>query len=201
MADLIVSVGTKMKGFSSKETVDYYKNIMDKAWEQIEAADTPEVRSEVYEEVMDWTMLDKRYDDRTKEIFQTRPIFTPMWWGRWDPTYHPTAAGPLASPLSTTSIPAGTSGGSLSRPTLPGSVFAASMVGGIQDFSSNVIGDVTRFTGNITSRTNPVPKIPSRPSSGGFRGGGGAPVRAPVPVVRAPVPEAGADCQNLYESI
>ena len=162
-----------MKGFSSKETVDYYKNIMDKAWEQIEAADTPEVRSEVYEEVMDWTMLDKRYDDRTKEIFQTRPIFTPMWWGRWDPTYHPTAAGPLASPLSTTSIPAGTSGGTLSRPTLPGSVFAASMVGGIQDFSSNVIGDVNRFTGNITNRTNPVPKIPSRPSSGGFRGGGG----------------------------
>ena len=89
MADLITSVGTKMKGFSRKETIEYYKSIMEKAWTQIEAAETPEVRSEVYEEVMDWTLLDKNYDDRTREVFTNRPIFTPMWWGRWDPTYQP----------------------------------------------------------------------------------------------------------------
>jgi hypothetical protein len=38
---LIKSVQEKMKGFSSRESLAYYKNIMERAWQQIEAADTP----------------------------------------------------------------------------------------------------------------------------------------------------------------
>ena len=35
MVSLVKSVGEKMKGFSRKETIDYYKDIMKKAWQQV----------------------------------------------------------------------------------------------------------------------------------------------------------------------
>ncbi|MHB8808319.1 MAG: hypothetical protein ACYC59_12185, partial [Anaerolineaceae bacterium] len=79
MVNLVKAVSEKMKGFSRKETIDYYKDIMQKAWEQVESADTPEVRGERYQEQMDWTMLDKDYDTRTRSVFGTGPVFMPWW--------------------------------------------------------------------------------------------------------------------------
>ena len=96
---LIRSVGDKMKGFSRKETVDYYKSIMERAWQQVEAADTPEVKSKMFEEALEWTMLDKDFDDRTRRTF-TGPVFVPMWWGRYDPSWGHTGGG-----VSAPSIP------------------------------------------------------------------------------------------------
>jgi hypothetical protein len=154
---LVRSVTDKMKGFSRKETVEYYKAIMEKAWAQVEAAGTPEVKSEKFDENLEWTMLDKDYDDRTRRTFHG-PVYVPMWWGRYDPTYRP--ASP-AAPKSLTSA-----GGSRS---LPGADFAASVVGGVQNFSSKVIGNMSTFTEKITGVTNPPPK----PSSSSYRGGGG----------------------------
>lgn len=49
----------------------------------------------------------------------------------------------------------------------PGATLAASMVNSVQNFSSNVIGDLNAFTGNITEKTNPVPKTTTRSSGGG----------------------------------
>ena len=159
---LVKSVSLKMKGFSRKETVAYYKNIMERAWQQISAADTPEVQSKMFDEAMEWTMLDKDYDDRARRTF-TRPIFVPMWWGRYDPGYGRVRG--TASPVSVGgSVPSSRSTG------LPGADFAASVVGGTQAFSQKVIGNVSDFTSRITNKTNPVPKS-SRSSYS--RGGGG----------------------------
>ncbi|MCJ7723785.1 MAG: hypothetical protein MUP03_06600, partial [Anaerolineales bacterium] len=168
MVKLIRSVTDKMKGFSRKETIDYYKGIMERAWQQIETADTPEVKSQMFDKALEWTMLDKKYDDRTRDVFHTGPVFVPMWWGRYDPSYGRTATTPTVS----TSFP-GTStagrGSTPSVPHLPGSDFAASVVTGVQTFSSKVIGDVTGFTNKIANVTNPPPK----PSASSSRGGGG----------------------------
>ncbi len=158
---LVRSVGDKMKGFSRRETIDYYKSIMERAWQQVESADTPEVKSKMFDEALEWTMLDKDFDDRTRRTF-TGPVYAPMWWGRYDPTWSGTGGG-MAAP----SIP-GTPGG---QGGLPGSAFAASMVQGMQNMSSSVIGNLNSFTNGVTSVTNPPPP-PSR-SSGGSRSGGG----------------------------
>jgi len=159
---LVKSVSLKMKGFSRKETVAYYKNIMERAWAQIAAADTPEVQSKMFDDAMEWTMLDKDYDDRARRTF-TGPIFVPMWWGRYDPGFG--GARGTASPVSVGgSVPSTRSTG------LPGAAFAASVVGGTQAFSQKVIGNVNDFTSRITNKTNPVPKS----SRGSYsRGGGG----------------------------
>jgi hypothetical protein len=156
---LVRSVSEKMKGFSRRETLDYYKSIMEKAWQQVEAADTPEVKSQKFDETLEWTMLDRDYDNRTRRVF-THPIFVPMWWGRYDPTWRGSTATPISMPAS--------SRGSTS---LPGADFAASVVTGVQTFSSKVIGNVNDFTSRVTNVTNPPPPPPK--TSGGSRGGGG----------------------------
>ncbi len=92
MVELVNSLALKMKGFSRRETVAYYKDIITRAWAQVEAADTPEVKSKLYDEVMEWTMLDKDYDDRTRRVFTGGPVIIPTWWGRFDPGYSPAPA-------------------------------------------------------------------------------------------------------------
>ncbi len=163
MTSLVKGVANKMKGFSRKETVAYYKDIMQRAWAQVEAADTPEVKSEKYNEVMEWTMLDRDYDERTRRTFSGGPVFVPIWWGRYDPGYGRAAS----TPVSTGS--GGGGGGGISMPHLPGSDFAASVVNGTQAFAAGVVGNLTDFTSGITNKTNPPPP----PSSSGSRGGGG----------------------------
>ena len=167
MIELVKTVGKKMKGFSRKETVAYYKDITRRAWEQVEAADTPEVKSEKYDQHMEWTMLDKEYDDRTREVFRTGPVFVPIWWGRYDPGY-----GRGAAPSARPSAPS-TGGAGPSMPTLPGSAFAGSIVTGVQGFSSSVVGSISDFTSGITNITNPPPKPSASSYSRGGGGGGG----------------------------
>jgi hypothetical protein len=175
MTDLVKSVGEKMRGFSRKETVTYYRSIMEKAWAQVQAAQTPEMKMAAFDSAMDWTMLDRKFEDRTRETFGSGPVFVPMWWGRYDPTFRPAGGGMTQSSSGSGGLPVSTGGnnppGGVSLPNLPGGAFAASMVTGMQNFSSNVVGNLTSFTGGVTEKTNPVPK-PTY-TSGGTRGGGG----------------------------
>jgi len=160
---LVRSVSQKMKGFSRRETIAYYKNIMEKAWQQVEGADTPEVQSQLYDRNLEWTMLDKDYNDRTRRVF-TGPVFVPMWWGRYDPTFPRSAPASTVGTQPSVSMP--------SVPRLPGSDFASSVAVGMQTFSQKVIGNVTDFTSRVTNVTNPPPK-PSASSRAGRGGSGG----------------------------
>jgi len=160
---LVRSVSEKMKGFSRRETLDYYKSIMEKAWAQVEAADTPEVKSQKFDEALEWTMLDRNYDDRTRRVFHG-PVFVPTWWGRYDPSYSrpaPAASGIPSAPMTMPSVP-----------HLPGSDFASSVASGVQTFSQKVIGNVTDFTSRVTNVTNPPPPPPKN-TGGNYRGGSG----------------------------
>jgi hypothetical protein len=166
VVDLVKSVQKKMKGFSLKETRDYYKAIMRKAWEQVEAAETPEIRSERYAEGLEWTMLDDKFDDRTQQVFRTGPVYLPPWW--W--YYRPSTSVPRPS---TAKISTPSSGGrSISLPTLPGADFAASVVTGVQSTASSLVTNLVGFTNGVTKTTNPPPP-PSTTRSSFSRGGGG----------------------------
>ena len=164
MVKLIRSVSEKMRGFSRNETLDYYKSIMEKAWQQIETADTPEVKSQKFDEALEWTMLDKDYDDRTRRVFNG-PMYVPMWWGRYNPTY---TSAPMRAG-SGSGIPSSMPSQSSGRSALPGADFAAQMVTGVQTFSQNVVGNVNAFTEKVTGATNPPPK----PAASTYRGGSG----------------------------
>lgn len=154
----------KMKGFSRKETLDYYKTITEKAWEQVTAAGTPGVKAQALDDNLEWTMADKDFDNRSRNVFGSGPVFVPIWWGHYDPHFGGGTAAPMPS--------VGTPGGHISLPHLPGADFAGSIIGGVQSFSKNVIGDLTGFTSRVTDKTNPVP-IATAGSGGGWHGGGG----------------------------
>lgn len=167
MVNLVKTVTEKMKGFSRKDTVAYYTDIQKKAWEQVEAAQTPDVKMQTFDNQLDWAMLDSDFDNRTRNVFRTGPVFVPIWWGRVDPVYR--SAGPSVP------VPSGQGGGiniNIPRPNVPGADFAQSIVNSIQGVAGGVVGDVTAFTGGVTNLTNPVPVSP--PSTGrGLTGSGG----------------------------
>jgi hypothetical protein len=165
MINLVKSVSEKMKGFSRRETSEYYKGIMTRAWEQVEAAKTPEVKSEKFDEVMEWTMLDRDFNDRTRDVFRTQPVFVPIWWGRYDPVFRSSTT--TTAPRPSIGMP------SVSMPKLPGADFAASIVSGVQNFSGKVVGNITDFTSGITNKTNPIPvsTYTSSSRSGGHSSG------------------------------
>ena len=170
MVALVRTVSEKMRGFSRNETVDYYKAIMERAWQQVEAADTPEVKGQKIDEGMEWTMLDRDYDRRMDRTFRGGPIFVPTWWGRYDPTFGTPSmggAGKVSAPSAPSVSPQGPR-------SLPGADFAASVVGGVQNFSSRVMGDLNTFTSRVTGVTNPPPKpsVGSATRSGGGHSGG-----------------------------
>jgi hypothetical protein len=174
MVDLVNSVSKKMKGFSRKETVAYYEDIIRRAWAMVEKAETPEVKSDKYNQTMEWTMMDEDYADRTRRTFVGGPVFVPVWWPRYSPVYRRNLGrvGGSRSRTGSSTVSSGGSSGSPSLPHIPGSDFAAGVVNGVTGMAAGVVGNLTSFTSGITSRTNPIPTS-SKSGGGGFRGGGG----------------------------
>lgn len=161
--DLIGDVNKKVAGFSRQETKAYYKDIAARAWQQVEAADTPEVLGKRWSEGLEWTMLQEDWDDRTREVFHDRPVVVPTWW--W--LYRPWAA---ASGMSRPAVPspAATGGGTpVTLPTLPGGDFANTVVSGIEGAANTVVSSIENFTSGVTQTTNPAPKSSSSSSRGG----------------------------------
>ena len=171
---LVGIVSSKMKGFSRQETVAYYKEITNRAWKQVEAAQTPEVKSAKFDEVMEWTMLDRKYDDRTRETFGSGPVTVPTWWWRFDPRLPRPVATPISGGRPIATAGGAPSAGPVSLPTLPGATFAASLVNGVQGFAGSVVGNLTDFTRGVTNRTNPIPVTTSSNRSTWKGGGGGS---------------------------
>jgi hypothetical protein len=164
--DLIGDVNKKLTGFDRNDTKAYYKDIAARAWQQVEAADTPEVLGERWSEGLEWTMLQDNWDDRTRDVFRDRPVVLPSWW--W--LYRPWAAGTGSARPAGVPSPLGGGGTPVTLPTLPGADFANTVVTGIENAANTVVSSVESFTGKVTQTTNPPPP-PSR-SSGSSRGGG-----------------------------
>ncbi len=161
--DLIGDVNKKLSGFSRKETKAYYRDIAARAWKQVEAADTPEVLGERWGDGLEWTMLDEDWDDRTRRVFQDRPVVLPLWWWGYRPWVaaagHPAPQAPAPSPAG--------GGTPITLPTLPGADFANTVVSGVENAANSVVSSIESFTGNVTGTTNPPPKTSSSSSSSG----------------------------------
>jgi hypothetical protein len=161
--DLIVEVNKKLTSFNRKETVAYYKDIVARAWQQVEAADTPEVLGERWGDGLEWTMLDQEWDDRTRRVFHDRPVVLPHWWWGYQPWGAGRAAsGPIMPSAAGPSHP-------VTLPTLPGADFANTVVSGIENTANTVVRSVEGFASGVTQKTNPPPKV----SSSSTRSGGG----------------------------
>ncbi len=161
MVTFIKGVNDKLKGFSRKETVAYYRQIVTQAWDQVAAAGTPELKVRALEENNDWMMMDRDYGDRVRTNYGTGHYPMPYWWGAYG-----YGRGSTMAPSPAPGAPS--SGPGVQMPKLPGADFANSIVSGTEKFAAGLVGgSVADFTGKITSVTNPVPVSSSSGSSGG----------------------------------
>ena len=162
--DLIGDVNKKLTGFNRKETREYYKDIAARAWQQVEAAGTPELLGQRWGEGLEWTMLDEDWEGHTRRVFHDRPVVVPSWWWGYRPWADQVGPAPAPAPRPT---PSG-AGVPVTLPTLPGANFANTVVSGIERAANRVVSNIESFTDRVTQTTNPPPK----PSSSSSRSGG-----------------------------
>lgn len=172
ISNLINSVAEKMKGYSLEETKAYYRSIIEKAWDQVKEAGTPELKGEKLDEIFGWAILDDDVDKKSQEVFGNYPVFLPTWWWRVGPVY----ASPTPSqPVSPTVTPSPSVPSPSSTPTLPGADFARSITDTVRNFGEGTVGEIKSFTQNVIGHTNPAAAHSgsSNRRSGSGRGGSG----------------------------
>ncbi|MBN1572084.1 MAG: hypothetical protein JW984_02690 [Deltaproteobacteria bacterium] len=161
MVKMIKDVDKRIKGFSRRETKDYYQHIVDLAWRHVTTANTPELLGEEWSDKLEWIMMDKKFGDRMEETFTGREVVAPRWYTR---NYYPTTSG--AGDVSAKGV-----GESMSKTFTSGADLANKMVTGFENFSGNFIRNIESFASGVTRVTNPAPQ-----SSGSYSrssGGGG----------------------------
>lgn len=155
---LIKDVNQKMKGFHAKDTIAYYKDIVARAWKQVEGAETPDV----VDKNLEWMMADEQFEQKMPETFGPRPLPMPAWWWLHSAPSRPTA------PTSGVGKAAPSIGGPR---TVPGAQLADSVVTGVGNVSNSIVTSLSAFTARVTRVTHPVPVTKS--SGGGWSSGGG----------------------------
>lgn len=158
ITDLVEEVNQKMKGFHAKDTIAYYKDIVARAWKQVESADTPEI----VDENLEWMMMDEDFEQKMPETFGSRPVPMPAWWWLYAGSRRPAASGPsVGKAAPSTGAPR----------TVPGAMVAHTVVSRVEGLSNRIVTNVSDFTARVTRTTHPVPVSTS--SSRGLSGGGG----------------------------
>ena len=138
-------VEEKMRGYCRRDTIDYYRKIVAKAWEQVEQAGTSELASKAYDEQLLWLLLDPNYQSRTSTTFQDRAFEpSPFWFWYWygyqhyhpNPTYKPNVEAPAQS---------------AKPPTIPGADFTNNIATSVEKTSNNIVANLEKFANAILS--------------------------------------------------
>ena len=150
------TVEEKLRGFSRKDTIDYYRRIVNQAWTQVEQAGTPDLASKAYDEQLLWLLLDPNNRLRTETVFRDR-VFepNPMWFWYWYgyTNYNPR---PIAKPNIDTPAQ------SVKPPAIPGAEFANNIATAMEKTSSNFVLNLEKFANSIVpSQTTKVSHEPA----------------------------------------
>ncbi len=130
------NVDKKMRGYARKDTVNYYKSIVNTAWKQVKQASTPQLAEETIEKNLEWLLLDEKYGQRFKEAFPPHIVIIPRphwyWYGPHFPSKTPTT---LTGPSTTVEV----------KP-IPAQEFADKIVTGIEEAAGGLVKNVEDFT-------------------------------------------------------
>ncbi len=156
------TVDQKMRGYSRSDTLNYYQSVVNKAWDQVTQAGTPELKGEVIDQNIEWLLADDRFDEKFRNAFPPNIIIVPSpgWWWYWHGPHLP--SGPVVVPAGTpvpSKIP--------SRPiSIPGQDFANNIVKGLQTSANNMVKNVQALTNRIVQAPAPVATSHSSVRSG-----------------------------------
>lgn len=165
VTDLVRLVNDKLRGYNRRETADYYRYLVGKAWREVAAAQTPQDKSRKWDENAEWTMADEDYGRRMEDSFgrEERMPWRDRWWSdrdregwqyRWD---RPPAE--QRTPLE-----------------VPGREFADRVASRIERMARGLVPDRRALAQAVTRETNPpsfVPHLKQVLSELAESGGGG----------------------------
>jgi hypothetical protein len=152
------TVEEKLRGYSRKDTVDYYRKIVTQAWTQVEQAGTVELASNAYDQQLLWLLLDPNQRARTETAFRGGVLTpNPMWFWWWygytiwhpQPTYTPNVNLPAQSGKP---------------PAIPGAEFANNIATAVEGTSSSIVLNLEKFANSILP---PAPKASHEPAKQG----------------------------------
>jgi len=152
------TVEEKMRGYCRRDTIDYYRKIVTKAWEQVEQSGTAELASKAYDEQLLWLFLDPEYQSRTQTAFHDRAFEpSPFWLWYWygyqhyysNPTYKPNVETPTQA---------------AKPPTIPGADFANNIATAVERTSNNIVANLEKFANAIVPMPAPAAKASSEPA-------------------------------------
>jgi hypothetical protein len=154
---LETTVEQKLRGYSRKDTMDYYRRIVAQAWTQVEQAGTVELTSNAYDEQLLWLLLDPNQRSRTQSVFQDR-VFqpNPFWFWYWYgySQYHP---NPVYKPNIETPTQSG------KPPSIPGAEFANNIATSVENTSNAIVANLEKFANAIVpSQTAKTSHEPAR---------------------------------------
>jgi hypothetical protein len=137
------TVEEKLRGYCRRDTIDYYKKVAEKAWEQVEQAGTPDLASKAYDEQLLWLFLDPNYQTRTQTAFHDRAFEpSPLWLWYWfsyqnyhpHPTYRPNVETPAQA---------------TKPPSIPGAEFANNIAKAVEGTSNSIVVNLEKFANAI----------------------------------------------------
>jgi hypothetical protein len=132
-----------MHGYCRRDTIDYYRKIVEKAWKQVKQAGTSELTSKAYDEQLLWLLLDPNYKSRTEDVFRTTTFEpSPLWLWYWygyqhynsNPTYKPNVEVPAQA---------------AKPPSIPGADFANNIATAVERTSNNFVVNLEKFANSI----------------------------------------------------
>jgi len=137
------NVDRKLRGYSRIDTINYYQSIVDKAWNQVTQASTPELKGDALESSLEWLLMDNKYDEKFRTAFPPNIIIVPRptWWWYWYGPYFPRGS-------RTTST--GTPGGQIDATPIPAQEWSNNIVRGLETTTNNIVKNIQDFTNKIT---------------------------------------------------
>jgi hypothetical protein len=137
------TVEEKLRGYCRRDTIDYYRKVVEKAWEQVEQAGTPDLASKAYDEQLLWLFLDPNCQTRTQTAFHDRAFEpSPLWLWYWfsyqnyhpHPTYRPNVETPAQA---------------TKPPSIPGAEFANNITKAVENTSNSIVVNLEKFANAI----------------------------------------------------
>ncbi|MBN1434689.1 hypothetical protein JW921_08015 [Candidatus Fermentibacterales bacterium] len=141
---MIEDLNTKMKGFSRRETRDYYESIVARAWKAVRENQSSEAAAELVQSELPWLMMDEDFEGKVESLGPLPMPLLPVWGGLY------TSAGAAG----------GTGFQSIAE-------FCGNIASSLEGAADSLIGSLGSFTSSVTAVTNPIPASGGRSYSGG----------------------------------
>jgi len=152
-------VNNKVRFYCRADTIKYYEKVVEKAWNQVREAGTPEVKAGVFNEELEWLMMAPRFRSRVERVFgrgEEVPVGSSWWLPYWTTHYAPSRFQ-------------GVEGKPLTAQSLPGVQFANAAVTTIESTVGRIVANVEAFSKILTFAT---PSVEARASSSPVSRGG-----------------------------